>query len=172
MMAQMVMHLPAMHGFRPWVEKIPWRRKWQPTPVLLPRESHVQRNLAGCSLWGHKESDTIERTCTIQNRSVTNHFLDWKAYWKCRSQSLSWYAWEADSTISVFLTVFPICIFCTHLSHSGFQCNGSVHWWVWRDQRSSDFSPEENHLEAPEDKTMEPRPWALWFGQPRVCADL
>jgi len=30
--------------------KIPWRRKWQPTPVFLPEESHGQRNLRGCSL--------------------------------------------------------------------------------------------------------------------------
>ena len=34
-------------GFDPWVRKIPWRRKWQPTLVFLPRESHGQRNLAG-----------------------------------------------------------------------------------------------------------------------------
>ena len=27
------------HGFNPWVGKIPWRRKWQPTPVFLPGES-------------------------------------------------------------------------------------------------------------------------------------
>ena len=32
-------------GFYPWVGKIPWRRKWQPTPVLLPRKSHGQRSL-------------------------------------------------------------------------------------------------------------------------------
>ena len=31
--------------FDPWVGKIPWRRKWQPTPVFLPRESHGQRSL-------------------------------------------------------------------------------------------------------------------------------
>ena len=30
-------------GFNPWVGKIPWRRKWQPTPVSLPGESHGQR---------------------------------------------------------------------------------------------------------------------------------
>ena len=35
--------------------------KWQPTPVLLPRESHGQRSLVGYSPWGHKESDTTER---------------------------------------------------------------------------------------------------------------
>ena len=33
------------HGFDPWVRKIPWRRKWQPTPVLLPGESYGPRNL-------------------------------------------------------------------------------------------------------------------------------
>ena len=32
-------------GFSPWVRKIPWRRKWQPTPVLLPGEFPGQRNL-------------------------------------------------------------------------------------------------------------------------------
>ena len=41
-------------GFDPWVQKIPWRRKWQPNPVFSPGESHGQRSLAGCSPWGHK----------------------------------------------------------------------------------------------------------------------
>ena len=36
-------------GFDPWVGKIPWRRKWQPTPVFLHGESHGQRSLAGYS---------------------------------------------------------------------------------------------------------------------------
>ena len=35
--------------FNPWVGKIPWRRKWQPSPVFLPRKFHGQRNLAGYS---------------------------------------------------------------------------------------------------------------------------
>ena len=48
------------HGFDPWVGKIPQRRKWQPTPVLLPGESHGLRSLAGCSPWGRQESDTTE----------------------------------------------------------------------------------------------------------------
>ena len=38
-----------------------WRRQWQPTPVLLPGESHGRRSLVGCSPWGLKESDTTER---------------------------------------------------------------------------------------------------------------
>ena len=49
------------HRFNPWVWKIPWRRAWQPVPVLLPGESHSQRNLASYTPWGHKESDTIEQ---------------------------------------------------------------------------------------------------------------
>ena len=46
--------------FNPWVGKIPWRRKWQPTPVFLPGESHGQRTLAGYSPRGHKVSDMTE----------------------------------------------------------------------------------------------------------------
>jgi len=38
--------------FNPWVGKFPWRRAWQPTPVLLPGKSHGQRSLVGCSPWG------------------------------------------------------------------------------------------------------------------------
>ena len=45
--------------FSPWVGKI-WRRKWQPTPVLLPGKFHGQRSLVGYSPWSHKESDTTE----------------------------------------------------------------------------------------------------------------
>ena len=48
-------------GFSPWVGKILWRRKWKPTPVLLPGESHGGRSLVGYSPWGHKESDMTER---------------------------------------------------------------------------------------------------------------
>ena len=40
--------------FDPQVGKIPWRRKWQPTPVFLLEKSHGQRSLVDYSLWGHK----------------------------------------------------------------------------------------------------------------------
>ena len=38
-----------------------WRRRWHPTPVLLPGKSHGQRSLVGCSPWGRKESDMTEQ---------------------------------------------------------------------------------------------------------------
>ena len=41
---------------------MPWRRKWQPTPVFLPGESQGRGSLVGCRLWGHTESDTTEAT--------------------------------------------------------------------------------------------------------------
>ena len=73
-MAQTVKNLPAIR--ETWVlslvKKIPWRRKWQPspvfwikkwqpTPVLLPGESHGWRSLASYSPRGHKELDTTEQ---------------------------------------------------------------------------------------------------------------
>ena len=44
----------------PWVRKIPWRRKWQSTPVFLPGKPHGQRSLAVYSPWHRKELDMTE----------------------------------------------------------------------------------------------------------------
>ena len=67
-------------GFDPWVGKIPWRRKWQPTPVFLPGKYRGWRNLAGRSPWGGKESDTTEwlhcSYCAHRKLSLL--------YWPCR----------------------------------------------------------------------------------------
>ena len=48
------------HRFNPWVGKIPWQRKWLPTPVFLPGKSCGQRSLGGYNPQGCKESDTTE----------------------------------------------------------------------------------------------------------------
>ena len=48
-----------------WIGRIPWSRKWQPIPVLLPGKFHGQRNLTDYSPWGCKESDTTERACLL-----------------------------------------------------------------------------------------------------------
>ena len=61
-----------------------WRRKWQPTPVFLPREFQGRGSLVGCHLWGRIESDTTEVTAAaakhiyfLQKKShnPTLHFL-------------------------------------------------------------------------------------------------
>ena len=46
--------------FDPWIKKIPWRRKWKPTPVFLPGKCHGQGSLTGYSPKGPKESDKTE----------------------------------------------------------------------------------------------------------------
>ena len=43
-----------------------WRRKWQPTPVFLPRESQGRGSLVGCHLWGRTESDTTDATAHMR----------------------------------------------------------------------------------------------------------
>ena len=58
LVAQSVENLPA--AFDPWVGKIPWRMKWQPTPVFLLGKSHGQRSLVCYSPWGRKESGANE----------------------------------------------------------------------------------------------------------------
>ena len=75
MMIELGMRLPRWHlvvenlpanaggikrlGFNPWIRKIRWRKKWQPTPVFLPRESHGQRRLAGSSPHGRKDGGSL-----------------------------------------------------------------------------------------------------------------
>ena len=65
-MAHTVKNLPAMQETQvlSLSRKIPWRRKWQPTPVFLPGEFHGQRSLEDYSPEGSKESDMTEMTYT------------------------------------------------------------------------------------------------------------
>ena len=68
-------------GLIPWVGKIPWRRKWQPTPVFLPEKSHGPRSLVGYIPWGRKELDTTEHTCMnaidlqMSNAQTRSHLM-------------------------------------------------------------------------------------------------
>ena len=65
LVAQMVKHLSTMWETRVWSLgwEDPWRRKWQPTPVLLPGKSHGWSSV----VWGCKESDTTERLHFMYN---------------------------------------------------------------------------------------------------------
>ena len=66
----------------------PWSRKWQPTSVFLPGESHGRKSLAGYSPWGCKESDMTEQltqpyldskpiTSTLGMREYGDIISDW-----------------------------------------------------------------------------------------------
>ena len=61
-----------------------WRRKWQPTPVLLPGKSHGWRSLVGYSPWGLEELDTTERlnfhftSCIGEGNGTHSSILAWR----------------------------------------------------------------------------------------------
>ena len=52
-----------------------WRRRWHPTPVLLPGKSHGWRSLVGCSPWGGEESDMTSLSLSIFT------FMHWRQKW-------------------------------------------------------------------------------------------
>ena len=101
LVAQMVKNLLAIQETQDqtlgWEElrKIPWRRKWQPTPVFLPGEFHGQRRLEDPSPWGHKESDTSKQltvsllftchilSCCCHSCSVAKLCLTLQPYGMC-----------------------------------------------------------------------------------------
>ena len=68
-MAQIGKNLPAMPETPVQslgqVGKVPWRRKWLPTPVFLPGKFHGERVLAGYSPWGSREPDMTERLTMV-----------------------------------------------------------------------------------------------------------
>ena len=70
----MIKNLPAIQRpmFYSCVRKIPWRRKWQPTPVFLPGEFHRQRSLVGYSPWGRTESNMTERLSLTHSLIITS----------------------------------------------------------------------------------------------------
>ena len=66
------------HRFNPWIRKIFWRRKWQPTPVFLPGKSHGQRSLVGYSTLGYekaKHSVVIKQSSSSSSRDIHNNLM-------------------------------------------------------------------------------------------------
>ena len=93
-MAQVVKNKPACNAGD--LSLIPglgrsWRREWQPTPVLLPGESHGQRSLVGYSLWGHKQLDMTERLSLSPVTIITNVHSNWLSTCPNRSSTMFHY---------------------------------------------------------------------------------
>jgi len=109
LVAQMV-KVSAYNAGDPWVGKIPWRRKWQPTPIFLPGKSHGQRSLAGYSPWGCKESDMAERFhfLSLSTKSRTCHLI---AFWSQADYFTSW----ALLSSSMLLLLLLHCFSCVRL---------------------------------------------------------
>ena len=98
LVTQMVKHPPPVRetGFDPWVRKIPWRRKCQPTPVLLSGKFHGWRSLVGYSPWGCKELDTAEGLQFLF-RKEGNQYHTLKMYKNVRQPwRLTFWQWASD----------------------------------------------------------------------------
>ena len=86
----MVKNLPANAeaagdvGSIPESGRFPWRRKWQLSPVFLPRESHGQGSLVGYSPWGLKQLDMTVTTHACMNTQPLPSNLGFLA---CRFES-------------------------------------------------------------------------------------
>ena len=83
------------HMFNPWVGKIPWRMKWQPTPVFLLGESHGQRSLEGYNPWGHKESghnwSDLAHNMQVKSHRPCLYTLSYCAY----VNNSNWFLWSS-----------------------------------------------------------------------------
>ena len=103
-------------GLDPWVWKIPWRRKWQTTPVFLSGKFHGKRSLAGYSPWGLKEWDTTEwltHTHTVlflfsmvlQDNKAKNGkqkiIRKFSCFWKLKIYELTYgvHMWKAENIL-------------------------------------------------------------------------
>ena len=64
-------------GSIPGSGRSPWRRKWQPTPVLLPAKFHGLRSLVGYRLWGRKELDRTEQLHFLFPSLKEHQFHSW-----------------------------------------------------------------------------------------------
>ena len=103
-----------------------WRRKWQPTLILLPGKSHGQRSLVGCSLWGRWGSDMTERlhfhfspSFTAEGNgnplqcSCLENPRDWGAWWAAIygiAQSRTQLKWLSSSSSSRETSTFTVSL--------------------------------------------------------------
>ena len=107
--------------------RIPWRRKWQPTPVFLPGKPHERRSLVGYSPWGLKESDTTEQLHFL-SLSTSRFFPKWQSR-LCPGMTFHLNVWMRECLLSNSLTwLLARCNFSTLLDEGiHFLTN---HWLV------------------------------------------
>ena len=112
LIAQLVKNLPSVRraGFDSWVRKIPWRRTWQPTPVILPGEPHGERSLTGYSPWGRKIGHDWASKPQSSHRDVYREILLIPCLFDQQKPSPreAWYRAEPHHTLvsSACLTVY------------------------------------------------------------------
>ena len=115
------------HRFETWVGKIPWKRKWLPTPVFLPE----QRSLVGYSPWGcrvrHDQATNTALSLSpqLKNRDV-NHPRYAGLLWRLMSECMQ-SAWHIESTMSIITMHFLLMYIWIHIYRHG-EVSGQYLW--------------------------------------------
>ena len=111
------------HRFDPWIGKIPWRKKWQPSPVFLPGEPHGHRSLASYSLWSQRELDMPEQLTPSQASNLGLPYCRQIPYNLSLQGSCShWESLVVSRTLRMLETVPDHIDFSRWLNH--------CRWWL------------------------------------------
>ena len=122
----------------PWARKIPWRWKWQPTPVFLPGKSHEQRSLVGYNLWGSQKRRTW--LSDKQQHNIHYSILITKSFTSIHHHTIdSLYSFNLCVPLFLFLKTFYFVLGCWEGLGAGGEgddrgCNGwmaSLTQWTW-----------------------------------------
>ena len=98
-------------GFNPWVGKIPWRRKWHPTPVFLPGKFHGRRSLAGyVQSMGLQKQMRLSTAARCSTLAQNGGLLRVRSHVHCHSNDRLWSPPVFDFHCSLF-SVSP-CLSC------------------------------------------------------------
>ena len=93
--------------FDHWVGKIPWRRKWQPTPVVVPGKFHGWSSVVGYSPWGCKELDMTEPLPSLFLYTICCVVLFYILFFLCLPHHVTF-----PKVISLLAIFTPYCQFC------------------------------------------------------------
>ena len=90
------------------VRKIPWKRKWQLTPVILPGGFHGQRSLVGYSPWGCKGSDMTEWL------KLSQHIVDLQCCvnFYCTTKGLLYIYIHTHTNIYIYIYIYTHTFVC------------------------------------------------------------
>ena len=116
-------HQCRRHRFYPWVRKIPWRRKWQSTPVFLPGKSHPQGRLEGSSMRQQRAGQ--DWACTNAHSVIAVQLVE--------ETELSPWCMLASSLVIDWL-VTPVWVYCWGLYSDLFDslvsfCVSTMQFW-------------------------------------------